>query len=287
MNAGQIDAGRKALVALTTESPRDISAWYLLSQVETQAGRLEAAEVAAKKIAEIDATDPRGPLALAAVRSARGDHRGAAALLELLSVALRDKPPSDAASQVALDLADALEKSGERTRAVRVLEDARGRAPRDPGLTRALAGAYDRDKKPDPAEKLYRELLAQDAADGVVLSGLARLLADRKDKLTEAAELVQRALATDPENPAYLNTLGWVLVQQGRPEEGRIVLKRATTGNPKDSAALDHLAESLFQLKRYRDAAAAWDRALAANREGIDVGDVTRKCDRARELAGR
>jgi predicted Zn-dependent protease len=287
VNAGQIEAGRTALVAITTEAPRDISAWYLLAQVETQAGKLEAAEVAAKKIAEIEATDPRGPLAMAAIRSARGDHRGAAALLELLSVALLDKPPSDASAQVALDLSEALEKSGERARAVRVLEDARGRVPRDPDLMRALAKAYDRDRKPEPAEKLYRELLSQDAADGSALSGLARLLADQKAKLNEAAELVQRALATDPENPAYLNTLGWVLVQQGRPEEGRIVLERASAASPKDSSVLDHLAESLFQLKRYRDAAAAWDRALAGNREGIDVGDVTRKRDRARELAGR
>jgi predicted Zn-dependent protease len=287
VNAGQIEAGRSALMALTADAPRDISAWYLLAQVETQAGRLEAADAAAKKISEIDATDPRGPLALAAVRAARGDHRGAAALLELLSVALRDQPPSDAASQVALDLYDALEKTDERARGIRVLEDARGRAPRDPELTRALAVAYDRDKKSEAAERLYRELLAQDAGDAIALNGLSRLLADRKEKLTEAAELVQRALAADPKNPAYLNTQGWVLVQQGRAEEGRIVLERVTTSNPKDSGALDHLAESLFQLKRYRDAAAAWDRALAGNREGIDVGEVTRKRDRARELAGR
>jgi tetratricopeptide (TPR) repeat protein len=224
---------------------------------------------------------------MAAVRSARGDYRGAAALLELLSVALRDKPPSDASAQVALDLAEALEKSGERARGVRVLEVARGRAPSDLDLTRALAAAYDRDKRSDAAEKLYRELLAQDGADGDALSALARILADRKEKLTEAADLVQRALATDPENPTYLNSLGWVLVQQARPEEGRIVLERAATASPKDSSVLDHLAESLFQLKRYRDAAATWDRALAGNREGIDVGEVTRKRDRARELAGR
>src|SRR5262249_42825309 len=162
---------------------------------------------------------PRGPLALAAVRSARGDYRGAVTMLEALSVALRDKPASDASTQVALDLAEALEKSNERARAVRTLEDARSRAPKDLELTRALGLVYDRDKKPEAAEKLYRELLAQEAADGVVLSALANLLADRKDKLPEAADLAQRALSTDGENPAFLNAMGWVLVQQGRPEE--------------------------------------------------------------------
>jgi predicted Zn-dependent protease len=287
VNLGQIDAGRNALTALTTDAPREVSAWYLLAQVEAQSGRLEAADAAAKKITEIDSTDPRGPLALAEVRAARGDHRGAAAMLEPLLVALRDQPPSEASLQAALKLAEAFEKTGERPRGIRVLEDARGRMPRDTELMRALAVAYDHDKKPESAEKLYRELLAVDAADAVALNGLAVLMADRKERLTEAAELVQRALAVEPENPAYLNTQGWVLVQQGRAEEGRIVLERLASANPKDSDLLDHLAEALFQLKRYRDAADAWDRALTGSREGIDVGDVTRKRDRARDLAGR
>lgn len=287
VNSGQTEAGRNALISLTTDAPRDVSAWYLLAQVETQSGRYEAAEAAARKITEIDATDPRGPLGLAEVRSARGDHRGAAALLEPVLVALRDKPPTDAASRVALDLAEALEKIGERARAVRVLEDARSRSPRDTELMAALAAAYDRDRKHESAEKLYRELLAIDGADAFALNGLGRLLADRKERLAEAAELVQRALVIDPTNTAYITTSGWVLVQQGRPEEGRVILDRVATSNPKDSVALDHLAEALFQLKRYREAAEAWDKALAGDRDRIDVGDVTRKRDRARELAGR
>lgn len=287
VNSGDVDAGRKVLTALTAESPRDVSAWYLLAQVENQAGRHDAAESAAKKISEIDGTDPRGPLALAETRASRGDHRGAAALLEPVLAALRDQPPGEAYSRVAMELAEALEKSGDRIRAVRVLEDARSRDARDPELTRALAAAYNRDKKAEPAERLYRELLAQDPGDAQALNGLGRLLAERKERLGEAAELVQRALAGDPDNPAYLTSQGWVLVQQGKVEEGRVVLERAATASPNDSFVLDRLAESLFQLKRYREAVAAWDRALAGSRDGIDVGEVTRKRDRARALAGR
>jgi predicted Zn-dependent protease len=154
-------------------------------------------------------------------------------------------------------------------------------------VMQALAVAYARDKKSEAAERVYRDLLAQDPEDGVALSGLGGLLADRKDKLTEAAELAQRAVMGDPENPLYLSSLGWVLVQQGRAEDGRVMLERASTARPKDAVVLDRLAESLFQLKRYREAVAVWDRALAGDRAGIDVTEVTRKRDRARELAGR
>jgi Tfp pilus assembly protein PilF len=169
---------------------------------------------------------------------------------------------------------------------VRVLEDGRSRAPGDLGVLHALAAVYTRDRQLDEAERVYRELLALNPADATALNSLGYLLADQKKGLPEAVELVQRALAGDPDNPSYLDTLGWAYVQQGKTDEGRVVLERAAAALPTDSVVLHHLAESLFQLKRYRDAQAAWDRALAGDLEGIDVDDVTRKRDRARELAG-
>ena len=50
---------------------------------------------------------------------------------------------------------------------------------------------------------------------------------------------------------------------------------------------LDHLADALFQLKEYKEAAAMWDRALAGDGQGLDVEAVTKKRERARQLAGR
>jgi tetratricopeptide (TPR) repeat protein len=118
------------------------------------------------------------------------------------------------------------------------------------------------------------------------LNGLGYLLAEQKERLGEAVELVQRALALEPGNPSYLDSLGWAYVQQGKAEEGRAVLERAAAERPTDSVVWHHLAESLFQLKRYREALSAWDKALAGDREGIDVSEVTRRRDRAKELAG-
>jgi len=251
-NGGQFDEARKQLLALTEASPRDVDAWHLLARVESRAGRHDAADAAARKISDIDAADPQGPLAQAEARAARGDHRGAAAILEPVLAALLNQPAGDAYSEVAIALAAALQHSAESGRAVRVLEDAHNRAPRDFGLKHALAEAQSLDKNYAAAERTYRELLAADPVDGVALDGL-----------------------------------GWAAVQQGRVEEGRGVLERAAAAIPNRSATLDHLAESLFQLKRYREAQAAWDRALAGDRVGIDVAEVTRKRDRARELAGR
>jgi tetratricopeptide (TPR) repeat protein len=218
VNSGRLDDGRQVLLGLTSDAPRDISAWYLLSQVENRAGRADAADAAARKISEIDPADPRGPLALAEARSARQDYRGAVATLEPVLAALRNQPAGGAYSRVALELADALEKSEDRAKAIRVLEDA----------------------------------LTRDAADIDILQAL-----------------------------------GWAQVQHGRLEDGRAALTRAAAARPTSSLVLHHLAESLFQLKRYREAMETWNRALAGDRDGIDVEEVTRRRDRAKELVGK
>lgn len=62
---------------------------------------------------------------------------------------------------------------------------------------------------------------------------------------------------------------------------------RGRTYRPRFAVALVKLGDHYFELKRYKDAADAFDRALTADRTALDATDVTRKRDRARELAGR
>jgi len=77
VNGGDLAAGREALVDAARSEPRDVNVWLLLSQVERRVGNPAGAEEAARHIEEIDPADPRGPLAIADTRSARGDVRGA------------------------------------------------------------------------------------------------------------------------------------------------------------------------------------------------------------------
>ena len=48
------------------------------------------------------------------------------------------------------------------------------------------------------------------------LNSLGYMLAERGDRLDEAVQLLQRALKIDPENPSYLDSLGWAYFQQGK-----------------------------------------------------------------------
>jgi tetratricopeptide (TPR) repeat protein len=288
VNSGDLDAGRQQLDAITKASPSNIAAWYLLSQVERRAGDADAAEVAARHIATVDASDPRGPLALAEAQTARGDYAAAVATLEPHVKAPSDDDISSGVyARMAGDLAAALQQSGDPDRAVQVLEQARQKAPDDTDVQFSLAAAYDRDAHQDRAEQIFRDLIAQDPTNADALNYLGYMLADHNQKLPEALGFIKRALAVAPDNPSYLDSLGWAYVKLSQLDQAREPLERAAAALPKVSVIQDHLGELYFQLKRYKDAAEAWDHALAGDRQDIDVAAVTRKRDRARQLAGK
>ena len=62
---------------------------------------------------------------------------------------------------------------------------------------------------------------------------------------------------------------------------------RGLAFRPRYAVALVKLGDYYFGLKRYREAADAFDRALSSDKTAIDAPGVTQKRDRARELAGK
>ena len=287
-NSGSLDDARVVLRVTTRDTPRNVSAWYLLSLVEGRSGNAAAAEQAAKRIVEIDPEDSRGPLALARARSAADDHRGA---VQALSPAIARPKAEDVASglyaEMAGELSDAFSEMGQRKRAVEVLEGARKHAPKDQDLLFTLAAAYEQDGRHDHAERTFRELIGANGMHAPALNYLGYMLADRGQKLPEAVDLITRALAIDKDNPAYLDSLGWAYFKMGQFDNARQPLERAASALPKASVIHDHLGDLYLQLKRYADAVAAFERALAGDLDGIDSSSISKKRDRARGLAGK
>jgi predicted Zn-dependent protease len=287
VNAGDVDGGRSVLTDLTRDRPNDTGGWYLLAQVEERAGNLDAAEAAARKIATIDSSDARGPLALADVRQARGDFRGVVEVLEGRVLKATDAEiQSGAFAEMAGTLSQAWMELGDRKRATQVLETARQRAPGDRAVAFSLASMYERTRQFDRAEKGFRDILATDPQHAPTLNYLGYMLADRGQKLDEAVSLIQRALAIDDGNPSYLDSLGWAYYKQDKFEAATSPLERAAAALPDSSVIQEHLGDVYLKRKRYLEAAAAFDRALAGDRDGLDTQAVTKKRDRARALSG-
>ena len=73
---------------------------------------------------------------------------------------------------------------------------------------------------------------------------------------------MKRALQVDPNNGAYVDSLGWGLFRLGKFAEASAVLERAARLLPSDSTVLEHLGDALLALGARDRARDAYRRAL-------------------------
>ena len=148
---------------------------------------------------------------------------------------------------------------------------------------------FERQKKVEPAEAEFRKVLASNPDHFGALNYLGYMLVDNKIRLDEATQMIKKALEGDPENGAYLDSLGWAYYQQGKYEEAEGLLSRAIERIGADGTVHDHLGDVYLKLGKIKEAITQWQASLKDFRSpaGVDsdpddVTKVTRKLDAAR-----
>ena len=159
----------------------------------------------------------------------------------------------------------------------------RDAAPTDPRGMYVLAQVLEAKGDIAGAETSLRELLARDPKDATALNYLGYMFAERGARLDEAVDLVQRALKIEPDNPSFLDSLGWAYFQQGRLDLADRPLTDAAAKLPTNSVVQDHLGDLRFKQGRYADAVTAWERSLSGDGDSIDRAAIERKVRQARE----
>lgn len=129
----------------------------------------------------------------------------------------------------------------------------------------------------DPAglEADLRLILDQEPDNAMALNALGYTLADRNERLDEALQLIEQAHALKPDDPAILDSLGWVHYRLGDLVQAEQLLRQAFSAYP-DAEVGAHLGEVLWQQGRHREARAIWDEA-ARDAEDSSLIDATRK----------
>jgi tetratricopeptide (TPR) repeat protein len=123
---------------------------------------------------------------------------------------------------------------------------ARGRFPDNRDILFVQAASLERLQRFDDAEAVFLEILESDPGDANAANYLGYLWADRKVRLEEALDLINLAVEIEPENPAYLDSLGWVHYRLGALGEAKFWLRRAIELNDGDGTLLAHLGEVLL-----------------------------------------
>jgi tetratricopeptide (TPR) repeat protein len=129
----------------------------------------------------------------------------------------------------------------------------------DYGAAAEAAGLYDK------AADLFKKSIALDPASAADASNyLAYMWADHNLHLDEAQELIKHALQLDPNNGAYLDTLGWLEFRQGKVEAALNDLVRAAQKMKHDDPVVfEHIGDAYAKLNQIAQAMETWQKALA------------------------
>lgn len=148
---------------------------------------------------------------------------------------------------------------------------------------------FERQKKWDAAEERFRKVLAGDPNNAMALNYLGYMLADRNVRLDEALALIKKAVEIEPQNGAYLDSLGWAYYRLGKYDLAEENLRKAVAKSNNDATVHDHLGDVYLKIGKIRLAAAHWERALEewsksvpAEVESSDVAKVQKKLESAR-----
>ncbi|HVO80332.1 MAG TPA: tetratricopeptide repeat protein [Terriglobales bacterium] len=122
---------------------------------------------------------------------------------------------------------------------------------------------FERQKKYEPAEEMFRKVLVADPQNATALNYLGYMLADRGVKLDEALTFIKKAVDLDPANGAYLDSLGWAYFKLGKYDLAEENLLRASQRIGTDPTVQNHLGDLYQKTGRLKLAAAHWERAVA------------------------
>jgi tetratricopeptide (TPR) repeat protein len=266
----------EAMIRLALDMrPEFTAARVVLSDIEATAKRPEAALAA---LAPVPADDPLAPLVelrRAALLDDSGQTDASIALLEKLSREHPDRPEplaqlgdvlrrKERYAAAADAYGAAIGKLGTPNRANWPLFYARGIA-----LERA-------DQWPKAeADLKYALELAPDQPS--ILNYLAYSWAERGEHLTEAHDMLDRAMAARPNEGAYIDSFGWTLLRQGDTAGAIRELEHAVELEPEDATINGHLGDALAAAGRTREAEFQWRRALNLNPDADEAKHLNEK----------
>jgi len=125
---------------------------------------------------------------------------------------------------------------------------------------------YQRQKNFDAAEVEFKKVLAMtpptDPQAAATLNYLGYMNADRGVKLEESLNLIKQAITFEPNNPAYLDSLGWAYFKLGKYDLAEDNLNKAASHMGSDPTVQEHLGDLYQKTGRLKLAAAHWDRAV-------------------------
>ena len=236
--AKDLTAARKTLQDALRLQPDLLDAQVMLVGIEIQSARLDDALKLARLVQQQKPNNPAGYVLEGDVAFARKDYPAALAAAERAHTLA----PSGALLTRQVRVLGAMQRPEEgETRLTAWL----ARHPTDASTRSVLAESLLKRKQFAAASEQYLLVNASNPNNLLILNNLAWALLESGDK--RAATYAEQALKLAPNNPAVMDTLGWILVRQKQTARGIKLLQQALTKAPDAAEIQYHLAAAYAQ----------------------------------------
>ena len=289
-----MDAARQQFEILSSQNPEDADLLFSLALINRETGDLLAAKAYLQKLLDLSEREDEAHYYLGRIAEDEEDqqlaiehymrvqegrdflsanNRIGQILLEQGELekshqyftALRDRRPEQREPLYGLE-AELLNSSEMWDASLSILNEGLNEFPDSANLlySRSMLGEELGDL--DMMENDLRTILEKDPNNATALNALGYTLANRTDRYAEARSLIAHALKLQPGDPAILDSMGWVLYQQGQYEQAIKYLRQAFAQFP-DPEVAAHLGEVLWVSGDQEAAMDIWDSALLKNPE--------------------
>ncbi len=154
-----------------------------------------------------------------------------------------------------------LRSSGDKQAAFDFFTEKLKEMPDDTALRYARALLAEQLDKLALAEQDLRTIIEREPSNAQALNALGYTLADRTNRYDEALDLIQRAMAVEPNDAAIIDSMGWVKYRMGELKKARDYLRKALDLVP-DPEIAAHLGEVLWQMGDKQAAIEVWESYL-------------------------
>ena len=271
LSSGKPDEAKASFTrALELSEGKHAVALVGLGRIDIATGKPEAARERAERLRSLYPASPLGPTLDGDALLAGGKAREAASAYQAALA-------KGAGTEAVIRLAQARRAAGDASGSLQGLRDWLDQHPEDGTVRLTLASAYQAAGSKAEATREYETLVAQQPNNAIALNNLAWLYFEARD--ARALDLAERALKEAPDNPAVLDTTGWIRVQQGSGEQGVQLLRQAVAKAPQMAEIRYHLGAALARSGDMAGARRELEAALAGADDAPWKPDARRLLD--------
>jgi tetratricopeptide (TPR) repeat protein len=160
--------------------------------------------------------------------------------------------------------------------AFKVLSKGLENQPNHPDMLYEAAMTADKQGKHAIFEEMLRKLIKVSPDHAHAYNALGYALLERRERLAEAMQLVEKAYQLEPDSAAIMDSLGWGYYLTGNPARSLEFMRRAYAVFP-DPEVAAHLGEVLWQQGARDEAKNIWQENLKKNPDSAALKAVMKK----------